>query len=78
MQSITSELNEVEPTEEEKTREQKLTERNEELKTKISELQDAMNDMIKEIARFKAIIADQVCMNHNYLTSIVFPGKFLH
>ena len=78
VQSIASELNEVEPTEEEKTREQKLTERNEELKTKISELQDAMNDMIKEIARFKAIIADQVCMNHNYLTSIVFPGKFLH
>ena len=60
MQSIASELNEVQPTEEEKSREQKLTERNEELKAKINEQQDAMNNMIKETARFKAIIADQV------------------
>lgn len=60
VQSLASELGEVEPTEEEKKREEKLKERNEELKAKISEQQEAMNAMAKDIARFKEIIADQV------------------
>jgi chromosome segregation ATPase len=59
VQSIESELTDVQATEEEKTREQRLTERNEELKTKLSEVQEMYNDMIRETGRLKTTITEQ-------------------
>ena len=60
VQSIESELTDVQATEEEKTREQRLAERNEELKTKLNEVQGMYNDMIRETTRLKATITEQV------------------
>lgn len=66
MQSIESELTEVQASEEEMSREQKLASRNEELKSKLKEQQDMYNDMIRETSRLKTIIADQVGLIHKH------------
>lgn len=58
MQTIVSELSEV--TESEETREQRLEKRNEELKAKVQEHQEKYSDAVKEIARLKNVISQQV------------------
>ena len=62
VKSIESELSDVREAEEERTREEKLVERNEELKNKLREQQDTCSDMIRETARLKSVLTDQVCM----------------
>ena len=79
MQSIESELSDVAAAEVEESREQRLEKRNEELKTKLREQQEMYNDTIREIARLKSIIAQQVwpvflfksCTIHLKITIII-------
>lgn len=61
IQSIENELSDVQVKEEEKTREQKLAERNEELKEKLKEQQSMYDDMVREVSRLKATLEDKVC-----------------
>ena len=60
VQSIENELSEVKESEEQVSREQRLADRNEELKTKLKEQQEMYNDTIREISRLKNILTEQV------------------
>lgn len=65
IKSIENELSDVEVKEEEKTREQKLAKRNEELKRKLKEQQDMYDDMVRENSLLKDTINDKVCYIHS-------------
>lgn len=65
IKSIENELSDVQVKEEEKTREQKLAERNEELKRKLKEQQNMYDDMVRENSHLKDTIKDKVCYLHS-------------